>query len=232
MTKHFQIFFSFTLFFIVSCRTDSNSNLASQARGPVDECSSLVGTCEYYSCIEKNRLSCGETGYPMGYGLNYCEKLSSIEFQPASTALGNRVFPADGNKWKVNVRSCLQVEMEKYFQTNPNSTCQELRTFAFNSHPGCYTQAVNFCELNVQSIVQVGLAIAPRDLVSSESQTQVRETANLCVNHINNRLQSESGFLLRVQLLKYKAIWKTIAASPAGLSDWLGKYMQDGAENI
>ncbi|MBC7659085.1 MAG: hypothetical protein H7249_05190 [Chitinophagaceae bacterium] len=31
-----------------------------------DACTPLIGSCDYYTCVEDNRLSCGPTGYPLG----------------------------------------------------------------------------------------------------------------------------------------------------------------------
>src|SRR6187399_553833 len=92
-----------------------NLSLASAQPVVLDRCSTLIGTCEYYSCVEEERISCGAEGYPLGYGVNYCEKLSALEFYPARTDLNQKVFPADGNAWRDEVRSCLQEEMDGYF---------------------------------------------------------------------------------------------------------------------
>lgn len=186
---------------------------------PVDSCSSLIGTCEYYSCVESERLSCGATGYPIGYGVNYCEKLSALEFHPARTALGALTFPGDGNLWRDEVRTCLQEEMDDYFATTKEASCEGLREFAFYSHPKCYTQATSFCELTVDSILKVGFTISPKDLLTSESLSQVATTAMICKQQISGRLQTEENPLVRLNLLKYQLVWSSIARDPKTVSD-------------
>jgi hypothetical protein len=220
---------SLSILLMTACGGASNSEIKSEAT-KIDRCSDLIGSCEYYSCVEDERLSCGEKGYPIGYGLNYCTKLTAIDFPASNTNLGTKVFPGDGNVWKGEVRDCLQVEMDRFFAKNRKPSCQQLREFAFNSHPACYTQKTSFCELNVQSIVKVGLTIAPQDLVTAESQKQVKDTAAICMQQIDARIARESNFLVKLDLLKYKGIWKAVTLTPASLSQWLSRFAEDGQE--
>lgn len=215
-----------------ACGLNSSSQLSSSSEAKLDRCSDLIGSCDYYRCVEEERATCGESGYPLGYGQRYCEILSAIDFPASVTNLAKAVHPADGNVWKGEVRSCLQVEMEKYFSANPNRSCDDLRSFAFASHPHCYTQEVSFCNLNVASIVAVGLSIAPKDLLAAESQQQVRDTAKICVEQFSKRLETERGFALRFELLKYRTIWKAVAASPANLTSWLDRFLKTGEETV
>lgn len=181
----------------------------------IDRCSSLIGSCEYYSCVEEERLSCGDRGYPIGYGVNYCEKLSALEFSPTGGLIKSLVFPGDGNEWRDNVRECLQEEMDEYFRTEENVSCDSLRKFAFNSHPRCYTQtAVSFCELSPESVVRVGATIAVKDLLTEESLRQVRDTANICEEQLSKRLESEGNLFVRLELQKYRLIWQSVAKNP------------------
>jgi hypothetical protein len=198
----------------------------------LDRCSDLIGSCDYYRCVEEERLSCGESGYPLGYGQRYCEILSAIDFPASLPGLNQAVHPADGNVWKSGVRSCLQEQMDKFFAADPKPSCQDLRSFAFGSHPLCYTQEVSFCNLNVPSIVAVGLHIAPQDLLTAESQQQVRDTAKICVAQFDQRLATESGFALRLELLKYRTLWQAVAATPASLSSWLDHFQSTGEETV
>lgn len=187
-----------------------------------DSCTGLIGTCDYYACVERERLSCGAKGYPMGYGVNYCEKLSALEFSPAHTSLGAATFPADGNEWRDRVRTCLQVEMDDQFARKGDMSCSELKAFAFNSHPKCYTEeSPSFCELTVESVLKVGLTIAPKDLLTKESLTQVTTTAGICSDQLSKRLETESNLLVRLNLMKYRSIWNAIAIDPAKVSEHL-----------
>lgn len=199
-----------------------NISLAGSTPAPIDRCSSLIGSCEYYSCIEEERISCGPQGYPLGYGVKYCEKLSALEFSPALTDLNQKVFPADGNAWRDEVRSCLQEEMDDFFASGDALSCENLKAFAFNSHPRCYTKGISFCELTPESVIKVGLSIAPEDLLTQESLTQVRDTALICNDQLGARLKTETNLLVRLQLYKYKAIWEAVALNPLLLTQVKG----------
>lgn len=192
-----------------------------------DACTPLIGSCEYYSCVENNRVSCGPTGYPIGYGVNYCEKLSALEFHPARTSIGASTFPADGNVWRDSVRTCLQVEMEDHFAKTKDVSCEELNKFAFDSHPKCYTESPSFCELTVDSVVKVGLTISPVDLLTKQSLTQVAVTAGICTSQLNERIKTEKNLLVRMNLIKYRTIWNSIAVDPSKVSEAL-----DGLEGV
>lgn len=184
---------------------------------PIDHCSNLIGSCEYYSCIEDERLSCGDEGYPIGYGVNYCEKLTSLNFKNADGFIKAKVFPGDGNIWRDDVRDCLQVEMDDYFRSTPSNelSCSSLRKFAFDSHPRCYTQTpVSFCELPPESVIKVGTTIGFQDLFTYESLNQVRDTADICQQQLGERLQTESNWLVSLELRKYRLIWQQISVNP------------------
>ena len=95
------------------------------------QCSHLVGSCDYYRCIEETKISCGEEGYLLGFGGYYCDKFSGMDFSDWKNRLREKIFPANANDWRDEVRECLQVEMEIYFNNNEQMTCGELKDFAF-----------------------------------------------------------------------------------------------------
>lgn len=193
------------------------SSLAFSATKIPDRCSQLIDSCEYYSCIEEERLSCGEGGYPLDYGVKYCQKLSALDFSPAQGFIKPQVFPGDGNIWRDNVRECLQVEMDNYFQSTPDEelSCQSLRDFAFASHPRCYTQtSVSFCELPPESVIKVGTTIGLQDLFTQESLKQVRDTAEICEEQLAERLAHERNWLVGLELQKYRLIWQQVYQNP------------------
>ncbi len=179
-----------------------------------DECANLIGSCEYYSCIEANRLSCGASGYALGYGKAYCERFSAIDFKDARTPFGEALFPASGNVWRDNVRQCLQQSLEAFFATDASKTCGTVRAFAFNSHPECYTQSPSFCDLTPENVARIGLTIQPQDLWTQESLTQVRDTARICVTQYDDRIALEDRPLIKFYLNEYRKIWVVVAGDP------------------
>lgn len=187
-----------------------------------DRCSELIGSCEYYSCIEEERLSCGDSGYALGYGQRYCEKFSAIKFNPSFPNAERVVFPVAGNDWRDAVRTCLQEELEVYFfDESAPKDCSTLRTFAFDSHPRCYTSGPSFCALKPQSVIRIGLTIDAKDLLTAESQKQIFDTAAICDRQLEERIDAERNYFIRARLMEYQAIWKTLARNPKRVRDIL-----------
>lgn len=217
--------------FLLACGTKESSQLK-DSRASLDKCSDLVGTCEYYRCVENERISCGETGYPLGYGERYCQILSGLDYPQAIGNYQNQLHPSNGNVWKVEVRECLQVEMERYFREELNPNCKDLRAFAFNSHPLCYTGTTSFCDMNPFAIATVGLNIAPKDLASAESLKQVKDTADICIRHFDKRLANESGFFLKLDLIKFRTLWQTIRLTPTQLPQWIARFAETGEAKL
>ncbi len=190
--------------------------LSSMPAAAADRCSELVGSCEYYSCIEEERLSCGDTGYALGYGKRFCEKFSAIKFFPSFPNNERIVFPVAGNDWRDSVRTCLQEELEDYFFTSDApKDCSTLRAFAFDSHPSCYTSGPSFCGLKPQSVIRIGLTIGFKDLLTSESLKQIADTAALCEGQLQERIEDEKSRFIRARLMEYQAIWRSLKGNPS-----------------
>ncbi len=95
--------------------------------------------CDYYRCKEESQPQeeqCGDSGYYLGYGLKYCQRFQQSTRSHLSAA---------GDRWLDSVMNCLMRSNEE--EVTPDQSCQELKTIAFDSHPGCYVQT-GFCELS------------------------------------------------------------------------------------
>jgi hypothetical protein len=179
-----------------------------------DDCTELIGSCEYYACIDRERLSCGEDAYALAYGKKYCERFSAIDFKDNPPPFSGDLYPAKGNEWRDQVRSCLQESLEDWFASAAEKDCQALRRFAFDSHPFCYTAAPSFCELTPENVLRVGLTIQPNDLFKAESQKQIRDTARICVTQLDERIEAENRPWMRFKLAEYKKIWVLVTGDP------------------
>ncbi len=188
-----------------------------------DRCQALIGTCAYYSCVDQERLSCGDKGYAIGYGRRYCEKFSALQFTPSFPGAESAVFPDSGNDWRDSVRTCLQEDMEAFFESDQPKDCSSLRAFAFGSHPRCYTEGPSFCALKPQSVIRIGLTIQG-DLLTAESLQQVRDTAQICVAQLEERIDSESNAFVRWNLQQYQGIWRLVSIDPSRLPSLLKPY--------
>jgi hypothetical protein len=79
------------------------------------DCAPLIGTCEYYQCVERQLLSCGQTGYTMGYGYYYCKKFEAVHPRPFLTPHEKELFPVEWGEWLSKTAQCLHSAIDDYF---------------------------------------------------------------------------------------------------------------------
>ena len=92
--------------------------------------------CSYYpDCVEAE-YQCGPSGYPLGYGLKYCNKFVD-NFD---------LYDADGQAWIEGTLICLKEALLPLVLDNTGQTCSSLSDYAFNSHVDCYVDN-GFCGL-------------------------------------------------------------------------------------
>ncbi|KAH7694639.1 Protein W01A8.8, partial [Aphelenchoides avenae] len=93
--------------------------------------------CNAYECVEGQK-QCGPEGYPLGYGLKYCNRF----FEPD---VYDRYDEA-GKKFIGCTKDCLIRKLQENVKQEPSETCDALADFAFNSHVDCYT-GCGFCDI-------------------------------------------------------------------------------------
>jgi hypothetical protein len=130
-------------------------------------CKPSGDTCSFYNCVE-SRYSCGPEGYPLGYGLKYCngfqENLSS--------------FSSKGVAWVKATRLCLQQSLVK---SNCASSCDSLKSVAFDSHASCYVDS-GVCTLSPSDWLAIEKTVGFTTLFGSwDALKEVIETASGCV---------------------------------------------------
>ncbi len=121
----------------------------------------------FYDCAEET-AQCGPDGYLIGYGAKYAERFY--------TQTRPRMSPR-GQEWLDDVLVCLQATLRD--SIDANTSCDDIRTIAFDSHPACYVDA-GFCTLSPWDIAQVVWTIDLRDWTSREAAKQVVTTALDC----------------------------------------------------
>ncbi|MHB1057967.1 MAG: eCIS core domain-containing protein [Rhodanobacter sp.] len=115
-----------------------------------EDCSSLVGDCEFYRCRER-RHPCGATGYYLGYGYKYCERFSRL-LRPR--------LPASGQRWLDKTKDCLQEHIDRHIPLD--TPCDAVKRSAFDSHPDCYVLS-GVCFLDPAQWLQIMGVIDPQD---------------------------------------------------------------------
>ncbi|MDE2154828.1 MAG: DUF4157 domain-containing protein [Xanthomonadaceae bacterium] len=100
-------------------------SVRSAVRAPED-CSHLVGDCEFYLCRER-RHPCGAAGYYRGYGYKYCDRFTRLLRPRLSRA---------GQRWVDQTRLCLMEYVDRHIPLD--APCDRVKRSAFDSHPRCY----------------------------------------------------------------------------------------------
>eukprot|EP01122_Echinamoeba_exundans_P010647 TRINITY_DN4027_c0_g1_i3.p1 TRINITY_DN4027_c0_g1~~TRINITY_DN4027_c0_g1_i3.p1 ORF type:complete len:816 (+),score=82.62 TRINITY_DN4027_c0_g1_i3:2148-4595(+) len=138
-------------------------------------CSNPVpGNCSWYSNCLESRYSCGEKGYPLGYGNYYCR--TYFDMCPAMSDFGQ--------KWCQATRTCLISTGAQLLcqPTTRNYTCEEVKAIAFNSHPACYTlPEASFCDLPPSDVKIILKGFRVSDLLSADTIKQMESIAKICL---------------------------------------------------
>jgi hypothetical protein len=130
-------------------------------------------TCAFYSACLEADMPCGESGYAVGYGEKYC---SRFDVDPG-------LSPA-GLAWRDAVLHCLQEALVPELAQVSTMTCDAITTFAFDSHPVCYTEGPSICFLPPSDVASVLGTIDGKDLLSLRSAKQMAAVAATCVEQL------------------------------------------------
>ena len=96
----------------------------------------LLQDCSFYTdCLEAT-FDCGPAGYPIGYGLKYCQSFLENE----------SIFSQEGQDWINGTLTCLKDALVPSVQSPGDLTCDQVESIAFDSHVQCYIDN-GFCDL-------------------------------------------------------------------------------------
>jgi Phosphomannose isomerase type I len=149
-----------------------NSNLRTSPRAN-DECSdSPYGQCSFYAYCLEARYHCGPNGYPIGYGLKYCEKFKGAQ-------LDKPFF------W-------VQVShMPIFTVVSPFYPNNHFRAFSFNNYY-LLTECIE-CMVNSNKVIRAGVTPELRDIPNLVSNLTYIPT--LSSIQTRRRTQTETFFL-------------------------------------
>lgn len=136
---------------------------------PIVDAHAIAGhEATFYRCAEQT-LSCGPDGYLIGYGTRYAERFYRNTRPWMSPA---------GKRWLDATLVCLQDRLRE--RIDSSTTCDDVRTIAFDSHPECYVES-GFCGLPLTDWFAVAATIDGRDWLSQDALRQVTTTAHACL---------------------------------------------------
>jgi hypothetical protein len=136
---------------------DIQGGILPRTASATDECSDpKPNSCSFYpDCLEA-RLHCGPSGYPIGYGLYYCEKFSALRSQ----------MSAAGQAWVTNTMLCLQSDLVVYGDGLQTTTCSAIKAYAFGTHADCYVKS-GICTLSPTDWAKIIKTVSITELFSS-----------------------------------------------------------------
>ncbi|XP_063409998.1 uncharacterized protein LOC134693199 [Mytilus trossulus] len=143
----------------------------SQSIKPVDASCTRKGQngdCEFYRCFEKRR-QCGSSGYLIGYGYKYCARFRNRYDR----------FTRAGKNWIDCVRSCLTRKLIGKYQENVVGQCDELKSYAFDTHVNCYLNC-GFCNMYTSNLFALNSVYKYWDMLSGDAYRQMKAVAGSC----------------------------------------------------
>lgn len=135
-------------------------------------CAALIGTCDYYLCVEANH-QCGVGGYPVGYGYKYCNRSLFGLLQEMQSEVGRQ--------WVVKTVRCLQTKLNDEIGAVGAvgaMSCDQIRQTALDSHPDCYVDS-GFCEMPMADKMKIFNTVKS-ELLSSSTVSQATKTVSRC----------------------------------------------------
>jgi hypothetical protein len=159
---------------IAGCQFETATEAAELTGDPIAACPVPAAgaiadhEADFYICAEET-AECGPDGYLVGYGAKYAERFYRYTRPWMSRA---------GKQWIDDVLVCLQETLRD--RIDAETSCADIRTIAFDSHPDCYVEA-GFCRLPWSDWLAVVATVDGADWLSRDAQRQVVVTARTCL---------------------------------------------------
>jgi hypothetical protein len=149
---------------------------------PVDAAVSICAVprhhdCSFYAtCIESN-VSCGPTGYALGFGEKYCQRFADAPLSPTGVA------------WADSVMICLERSLLPYDKPDRKSaSCDEISEAAFGAHPACYTALpASICFLPPADVLAVFDTIGADEVFAARTRAQIQAVIATCTVQVADR---------------------------------------------
>jgi hypothetical protein len=156
-------------------------------------------SCDYYACVEA-AIPCGPKGYAIGYGQYYCEKFAKHEAE----------FSPQGQKWMYDVMQCLQMKLVPVVNKTMKLNCKELKDYAYDTHPVCYTSKVDsICNLPPKDWRVLVSIIEFKTLVDIDTIVQMFDVASTCgETYVDAVMKAIRDLLMKAVLKTHKYLVK------------------------
>jgi hypothetical protein len=144
---------------------------------PASCASPVPRTCAFYAACLETSDPCGASGYALGYGEKYCSRYDVDD-----------TLSPEGLVWRNAVLHCLQTALVPLLASDPPMSCDAVTTYAFDSHPTCYTAGPSICFLPPSDVLNIVSVIDGKDLLSLRSAKQIATVAAVCIEQLGGAL--------------------------------------------
>lgn len=126
---------------------------------------SKANSCSFYDKCLEAKNQCGSEGYPLNYGLKFCNIFNSMKLS------------SKGEKWITATMACLQEELVDFAEAK--TACSTIQKKAFESHVQCYVNS-GFCELPTDDKLKIAATNLWETVTSLEGSLQAAKTLAEC----------------------------------------------------
>jgi hypothetical protein len=145
----------------------------------------LSRNCAFYAQCLDRAVTCGESGYALGFGEKYCNGFRRSEFSEKGTAWVNSVMLCLQTALVPAVQSATSGYARASLAPASTATCQRTLDQAFASHPGCYTQpSASICFLGPGDIAKIFGVIGAKEVFTARTSAQIATTVGTCVGQV------------------------------------------------
>ncbi|OXA64826.1 hypothetical protein Fcan01_00473 [Folsomia candida] len=139
------------------------------------QCLPYYQDCSFYSRCLETATPCGPSGYAIGLAEKICLR---------SLAAKSQFSPA-GQKWAWNTILCLQETLVPIANGSMILSCDQIKTFGYNSHLECYVKS-GFCSLPISDVILIYHIIDIDDEVLRQAVLVAKSCARLYYYNLLN----------------------------------------------
>ncbi|KAL4232296.1 hypothetical protein ACF0H5_009867 [Mactra antiquata] len=137
--------------------------------------------CTWYKQCLAKRFPCeaNNDSYAVSFGDKICNDFTKQR----------SLFSDVGQQWIDTTRACLQKQLASILSAPTSTSCDDIRTFAFNTHAQCYNNppigCPSFCELLFSDWLRIAWIVKSSFVLETvRTSYQVTEILGLCIRKL------------------------------------------------
>jgi hypothetical protein len=145
----------------------------------------LARSCAFYAQCLDRAVTCGESGYALGFGEKYCNGFRRTDFSEKGTTWVNSVMICLQKAMVPTVQRATSGYANASLSASSSAVCQRTLDDAFASHPGCYTQpSASICFLGPSDLAKIFGVIGAKEVFTARTSAQISTTVGTCIGQV------------------------------------------------